>query len=144
MGEGGRPKMRVLKGIPASAGIAIGKGYFLNRAFPRSVQSTIGREKVEDEVAAFIHAEFFDLHFRGFFIRVVVGEAAKIVEPLEDRGSALHGREIERLLHPPHVGFRERRAPPRLLRHIFFRSAHSALMLASFTTSPHFFSSAFA
>src|SRR5512139_1250558 len=56
MGEGGRPKMRVLKGIPASAGIAIGKGYFLNRALPRSVQSTIGREKVEEEVAAFQRA----------------------------------------------------------------------------------------
>src|SRR5512134_495260 len=56
MGEGGRMRMRVLKGIPASAGIAIGKGYFLNRALPRSVQSTIGREKVEEEVAAFQRA----------------------------------------------------------------------------------------
>ena len=56
MAEGGRPKMRVLKGIPASAGIAIGKGFFLNRALPRSVQSTVGREKVEEEVAAFHRA----------------------------------------------------------------------------------------
>jgi len=48
-----RTRMRVLKGIPASAGIAIGKGYFLNRALPRSVQSTISREKVDEEVAAF-------------------------------------------------------------------------------------------
>ncbi|HEX9191926.1 MAG TPA: phosphoenolpyruvate-utilizing N-terminal domain-containing protein, partial [Candidatus Deferrimicrobiaceae bacterium] len=49
-------RMRVLKGIPASAGIAIGKGYFLNRALPRTVQSTLGREKVEEEVAAFHRA----------------------------------------------------------------------------------------
>jgi phosphotransferase system enzyme I (PtsI) len=56
MGEGSRTRMRVLKGIPASAGIAIGKGYFLNRALPRSVQSTISREKVEEEVAAFHRA----------------------------------------------------------------------------------------
>jgi phosphotransferase system enzyme I (PtsI) len=48
--------MRVLKGIPASAGIAIGKGFFLNRALPRSVQSTVGREKVEEEVAAYQRA----------------------------------------------------------------------------------------
>ncbi len=51
-----RPKMKVLKGIPAAAGIAIGKGLFLNRALPRSVQSTVGREKVEEEVAAFQRA----------------------------------------------------------------------------------------
>ncbi|RJP21505.1 MAG: phosphoenolpyruvate--protein phosphotransferase [Deltaproteobacteria bacterium] len=48
--------MRVLKGIPASAGIAIGRGFFLNRALPRSVQSTVSREKVDDEVAAFQRA----------------------------------------------------------------------------------------
>jgi phosphotransferase system enzyme I (PtsI) len=52
----GRPKMRVLKGIPASAGIAIGKGFFLNRALPRTVQSTVSREKVDEEVAAFQRA----------------------------------------------------------------------------------------
>jgi phosphotransferase system enzyme I (PtsI) len=49
-------KMRVLKGIPASAGIAIGKGYFLNRALPRAVQSTVSHEKVEEEVATFQRA----------------------------------------------------------------------------------------
>jgi phosphotransferase system enzyme I (PtsI) len=52
----GRRKMRVLKGIPASAGIAIGNGYFLNRALPRSVQSMVSRDKVEEEVAAFQRA----------------------------------------------------------------------------------------
>ncbi len=52
----GRAKMRVLKGIPASGGIAIGKGFFLNRVLPRSVRSTVGREKVEEEVAAFQRA----------------------------------------------------------------------------------------
>lgn len=51
-----RRKMRVLKGIPASAGIAIGRGYFLNRALPRAVQSTVSHEKVEEEVAAFQRA----------------------------------------------------------------------------------------
>jgi phosphotransferase system enzyme I (PtsI) len=51
-----RRKMRVLKGIPASAGIAIGKGFFLSRALPRSVQSTVTREKVEEEVAAYQRA----------------------------------------------------------------------------------------
>ena len=56
MAESGKPRMRVLRGIPASAGIAIGKGYFLNRALPRSVQATIGREKVDEEVAAFQRA----------------------------------------------------------------------------------------
>ncbi len=45
--------MRVLKGIPASAGIAIGEGYFLNRALPRSVKSTVSRDKIEEEVAAY-------------------------------------------------------------------------------------------
>jgi len=48
--------MRVLKGIPASGGIAIGKGFFLNRALPRSVRSTVGREQVDEEVAAFQRA----------------------------------------------------------------------------------------
>src|SRR5512134_3712716 len=56
MAEGGKSRMRVLRGIPASAGIAIAKGYFLNRVLPRSVQSTIGREKVDEEVAAFLRA----------------------------------------------------------------------------------------
>ncbi|GAB4228140.1 MAG: phosphoenolpyruvate--protein phosphotransferase [Deltaproteobacteria bacterium] len=52
----GRGKMRTLKGIPASGGVAIGKGFFLNRLLPRSVQSSVGREKVEEEVAAFQRA----------------------------------------------------------------------------------------
>ena len=52
----GRAKMRVLKGIPASGGVAIGKGFFLNRVLPRSVRSTVGREQVDEEVAAFQRA----------------------------------------------------------------------------------------
>ena len=48
--------MRILKGIPASGGIAIGKGFFLNRVLPRSVRSTVGREQVDEEVAAFQRA----------------------------------------------------------------------------------------
>ena len=48
--------MRVLKGIPASGGVAIGKGFFLNRVLPRSVRSTVGREQVDEEVAAFQRA----------------------------------------------------------------------------------------
>ena len=52
----GRVKMRVLKGIPASGGVAIGKGFFLNRVLPRSVRSTVGREQVDEEVVAFQRA----------------------------------------------------------------------------------------
>ena len=48
--------MRVLKGIPASGGVAIGKGFFLNRVLPRSVRSTVGRDQVDEEVAAFQRA----------------------------------------------------------------------------------------
>jgi phosphotransferase system enzyme I (PtsI) len=48
--------MRVLRGIAASGGIAMGKGYFLSRALPSSVQSGIPREKVEEEAAAFLRA----------------------------------------------------------------------------------------
>src|SRR5512145_1301287 len=48
--------MKVLRGIPASAGVAIGKGYFLNRALPRSVLSMVPREKVDEEVAVFLRA----------------------------------------------------------------------------------------
>jgi phosphotransferase system enzyme I (PtsI) len=48
--------MRVLKGIPASGGVAIGKGFFLNRVLPRSVRSTVGREQLDEEVAAFQRA----------------------------------------------------------------------------------------
>jgi len=52
----GHVKMRVLKGIPASGGVAIGKGFFLNRVLSRSVRSTVGREQVDEEVAAFQRA----------------------------------------------------------------------------------------
>ncbi len=52
----GRVKMRVLKGIPASGGVAIGKGFFLSRVLPRSVRSTVGREQVDEEVTAFQRA----------------------------------------------------------------------------------------
>ncbi|MGE5284857.1 MAG: phosphoenolpyruvate--protein phosphotransferase [Actinomycetota bacterium] len=52
----GRVKMRILKGIPASGGVAIGKGFFLNRVLPRSVRSTVGRDQVDEEVAAFLRA----------------------------------------------------------------------------------------
>ncbi|MGE5248057.1 MAG: phosphoenolpyruvate-utilizing N-terminal domain-containing protein [Verrucomicrobiota bacterium] len=52
----GRRKMRVLKGIPASAGIAIGNGYFLSRALPRSVQAMVPKDKIEEEVAAYQRA----------------------------------------------------------------------------------------
>src|SRR3989337_1587626 len=48
--------MRLLRGIPASGGIAIGRGYFLSRALPSSGQSTVTREKVEEEAAAFLRA----------------------------------------------------------------------------------------
>ncbi|HEY7528691.1 MAG TPA: phosphoenolpyruvate--protein phosphotransferase [Candidatus Deferrimicrobiaceae bacterium] len=48
--------MKVLRGIPASAGVAIGKGFFLSRALPSSVKSTVPREKVEEEVGAFLRA----------------------------------------------------------------------------------------
>ncbi len=56
MTEGVRPKMRVLHGIPASAGVVIGPGYFLARALPSSVRSTVPRDKAEEEVAAFLRA----------------------------------------------------------------------------------------
>jgi phosphotransferase system enzyme I (PtsI) len=56
MTEGGRLKMKVLRGIPASGGVAIARGFFLSRALPSSVQSTVPREKAEEEVAAFLRA----------------------------------------------------------------------------------------
>ena len=52
----GHVKMRTLKGIPASGGVAIGKGFFLNRILPRSVRSTVGRDQVDEEVASFQRA----------------------------------------------------------------------------------------
>jgi len=54
--DGGRQKMKVLRGIPASGGVAMGKGYFLSRALPSSVQSGVPRDKVEEETAAFLRA----------------------------------------------------------------------------------------
>jgi phosphoenolpyruvate-protein phosphotransferase (PTS system enzyme I) len=54
--EAARSRMRVLRGIPASPGVAIGKAYYLRRALPRSVLSTVPKEKVEEEAAAFLRA----------------------------------------------------------------------------------------
>ncbi|NJD61247.1 MAG: phosphoenolpyruvate--protein phosphotransferase, partial [Deltaproteobacteria bacterium] len=56
MTDGARSKMKVLRGIPASAGVAIGRGFFLSRALPSSVKSTVPREKVEEEAGAFLRA----------------------------------------------------------------------------------------
>lgn len=56
MTDGGRSKMKVLRGIPASGGVAIGRGFFLSRALPSSVQSAVPREKVEEEAADFLRA----------------------------------------------------------------------------------------
>ncbi len=56
MTDGGRTKMKLLRGIPASGGVAIGRGFFLSRALPSSVQSTVTREKVEEEATAFLRA----------------------------------------------------------------------------------------
>lgn len=56
MTEGARPKMKILRGIAASPGVAIGKSHFLNRVMPASVLSTVPREKAEEEAAAFLRA----------------------------------------------------------------------------------------
>jgi len=48
--------MKVLHGIPASPGVAIGKVFFVNRALPRSVLSTVSKDKAEEEVAGFLRA----------------------------------------------------------------------------------------
>jgi phosphotransferase system enzyme I (PtsI) len=48
--------MKMLQGIPASPGVAIGKAFFVNRALPRSVHSTVPGDKVDEEVAAFLRA----------------------------------------------------------------------------------------
>jgi phosphotransferase system enzyme I (PtsI) len=48
--------MKVLKGIPASPGVAIGKAFFVNRALPRSVHSTVPKDKTEEEISAFLRA----------------------------------------------------------------------------------------
>ncbi len=49
-------RMTVLRGIPASPGIAVGKAFFVNRELPRSVHSTVPRDKAEEEEAAFLRA----------------------------------------------------------------------------------------
>jgi phosphotransferase system enzyme I (PtsI) len=54
--ENVRSRMKVLKGIPASPGIAIGKAFFVNRALPRFVQSIVSKDKTEEEVGAFLRA----------------------------------------------------------------------------------------
>ncbi|NIS74073.1 MAG: phosphoenolpyruvate--protein phosphotransferase [Deltaproteobacteria bacterium] len=46
----------IVSGIPASPGIAIGKGFFLDRALPSFIKSYISREEVEDEVEKFLSA----------------------------------------------------------------------------------------
>lgn len=56
MTEAPRSRMKVLRGIPASPGVAIGKAYYLRRALPRSVLSTVPKEKVEEEAGAFLRA----------------------------------------------------------------------------------------
>jgi phosphotransferase system enzyme I (PtsI) len=48
--------MKMLKGIPASPGVAIGKAFFVNRALSRSVHSTVSKDKTDEEVAAFFRA----------------------------------------------------------------------------------------
>ncbi|MGB3096507.1 MAG: phosphoenolpyruvate--protein phosphotransferase [Candidatus Deferrimicrobiaceae bacterium] len=56
MTDGVRSRMKVLQGIPASPGVAIGKVFFVNRALPRSVLSTVSKDKAEEEVAGFLRA----------------------------------------------------------------------------------------
>lgn len=51
-----RSRMKVLNGIPASPGVAIGRAFLINRALPRSVHSTVPKDQAEDEVAAFLHS----------------------------------------------------------------------------------------
>jgi phosphotransferase system enzyme I (PtsI) len=56
LSDSARPRMKMLQGIPASPGVAIGKAFFVNRALPRSVQSTVPGDKINEEVAAFLRA----------------------------------------------------------------------------------------
>jgi len=56
LSESARPRMKIMQGIPASPGVAIGKAFFVNRAFPRSVHSTVPGDKIDEEVAAFLRA----------------------------------------------------------------------------------------
>jgi len=48
--------MKIMQGIPASPGVAIGKAFFVNRALPRSVHSTVPGDKIDEEVASFLRA----------------------------------------------------------------------------------------
>jgi len=56
LSESARPRMKIMQGIPASPGVAIGKAFFVNRALPRSVHSTVPGDKIDEEVAAFLRA----------------------------------------------------------------------------------------
>jgi phosphotransferase system enzyme I (PtsI) len=56
LSDSARPRMKMLQGIPASPGVAIGKAFFVNRALPRSVHSTVPWDKIDEEVAAFLRA----------------------------------------------------------------------------------------
>ncbi len=56
MSDSARPRMKMLQGIPASPGVAIGKAFFVNRVLPRSVHSMVPVDKIDDEVAAFLRA----------------------------------------------------------------------------------------
>ena len=56
MSDSVRPRMKMLQGIPASPGVAIGKAFFVNRVLPRSVHSMVPVDKIDDEVAAFLRA----------------------------------------------------------------------------------------
>jgi phosphotransferase system enzyme I (PtsI) len=56
LSDSARSRMKMLQGIPASPGVAIGKAFFVNRALPRSVHSTVPGDKVDEEVAAFLRA----------------------------------------------------------------------------------------
>lgn len=56
MSDSARPRMKMLQGIPASPGVAIGKAFFVDRALPRSVHSTVPGDKIDEEVASFLRA----------------------------------------------------------------------------------------
>lgn len=46
----------ILKGIPASPGIAWAKGFYLDRSLPSFIKSYVPKEKVKEEVEKFLHA----------------------------------------------------------------------------------------
>ncbi|MDX1815194.1 MAG: phosphoenolpyruvate--protein phosphotransferase, partial [Thermodesulfobacteriota bacterium] len=56
MSDSARLRMKMLQGIPASPGVAIGKAFFVNRVLPRSVHSTVPGDKIDEEVATFLRA----------------------------------------------------------------------------------------